>query len=183
MKPHVKYGLILSAINIIWMLIIYILGLSHTLMGFVLLFISIIFTIIVCVLSIRESRKSTRGYISYGSAFQVGFLTIFISGLIGTAFNFVYVKVIDTTYVEYTQKELPIQIAEKFGAPEATLDAMREKLDSVPIPDFNIWQLVKSVISVSFIALIISLIIAAIMKKNNPDPFGSVAQPVDGSGN
>ena len=177
MKPRVKYGIALGVINFLWILIIYVLGLSHTITGIMLAFVSLIFSIVVCVLSIREERKLLGGFISFGDAFKVGFTTIFISGLIGLISQFIYTQVIDPTYMEYVTREVPIQFAEKFGAPEATLDEMREKLEQEPLPSFSLWEVTKSIMGSAIFSAIIALIVGAIMKKRNPNPFENVESP------
>jgi hypothetical protein len=174
MKPQIKYGIALAVINFLWILIIYILGLSHSFTGLMLVFLSLIFAIIICVLSIKEQRTLLGGFISYGSAFKVGFITIFISGVIGIGSQYIYTKFIDTTYLEYVSREIPIKFAEKFGAPEETLDQMREKLEQTPIQSYDLWYITKGIMGSAFFSALISLIIAAIMKKPNPNPFEEV---------
>lgn len=167
-KPYLKYGLLLAGCNAIWIIIIYLVGMSHSLTGLLLTFLAIIFAVIFCVLSIKEERNADGGYITFGKAFMTGFLTLLISGVIGILFNYVYMEFIDTEYLQYVSRELPISMAEKFGAPESELEKIREKLDETPLQTYDLWYITKSIMGSAFMSAFIALIIAAIMKRNKP---------------
>lgn len=167
-KPYLKYGLLLAGCNAIWIIIIYLVGMSHSLTGLLLTFLALIFAVIFCVLSIKEERNADGGYITFGKAFMTGFLTLLISGVIGILFNYVYMEFIDTEYLQYVSRELPISMAEKFGAPESELDKIREKLEDTPLQAYDLWYITKSIMSSAFMSAFIALIIAAIMKRNKP---------------
>lgn len=167
-KGYVKYALLLAGCNALWMVIIYLLGFSHSLLGLLLMFLAIIFTVVFCVIAIKEERNAGGGYITLGKAFTTGFLTLFIAGIVGIGFNYIYTEFIDTGYMEYMTHELPVNIAQKFGAPDSEMDKIREKIEAEPIPGFDVWQIVKSLFGSAFMSAFFAIIIGAIMKRNKP---------------
>lgn len=166
-KPYIKYGIILAIVNSVWMIIIYLLGLSHSITGLALLFLSIIFSIIFCVISVKEDRNHGGGYITFGKAFLTGFLTLFIAGLIGGVFYFIYAKYIDPDYLRYMSEELPVRMAEKFGAPPDQIEKMQEDIAGKEAT-LGAMEIMKQILGSAFWSAIIALIVGAIMKRNKP---------------
>ncbi|MFM9007822.1 MAG: DUF4199 domain-containing protein, partial [Bacteroidota bacterium] len=77
MKNAVRYGLIYSAINIIWSLIAYVFGISRTEHTWILSILAVAFPIICIVMAVYEERKSNSGgFISFSKAFKTGLVVI-----------------------------------------------------------------------------------------------------------
>jgi hypothetical protein len=167
-KPYLKYGLLLAVCNALWIVIIYLVGMSHSLWGLLLTFMAIIFAIIFCVMAIKEERNADGGYITFGRAFITGFLTLLISGVVGILFNYIYTQFIDTEYLQYMSRELPVSIAQKFGAPEEQLDKLREQMEATPLQTYDLWYITKAILGSAFFGAFFGLIIGAIMKRNKP---------------
>jgi hypothetical protein len=91
-------------------------------------------------------RKQIGGYLSYGKAFQHGFVSLVVAGLIGTVFSFILYNVIDT---ELPQKltDATVENTEAmlrgFGTPEDQIETQMEKVRQETPERFTALGLVK----------------------------------------
>lgn len=165
----VRYGLIGALVLIIYGLLGNILGFTSPANGIMAAMIGglvvFVFYIIIMVLPVRKHRdQDLGGHIPFGRAFTVAFLTSLIVGIISTAFNMLYMNVIDpslgATIIEDTR-----DMYEGMGMSEAQIESAMKQVER----GFTVTgQLMGLGIGVGFGA-VIALIIAAIMKKNPPE--------------
>jgi uncharacterized membrane protein SpoIIM required for sporulation len=117
------------------------------------------------VMCIKECRETLyNGFISFGQAFKNLFLMMLVSSVISGIFMFFYVSVINPSLIDYI-KEQQILEMEKKGMEQAAIDqamSFSEKFISPGMVTF--WTIAGGLLLGSLIALII----AAIMKKNDP---------------
>ena len=121
------------------------------------------------VMAIREYKSLTGGFISFKKAFGLGFLTSLIGGVISSLGTFVYVM-IDQTAIPRMIDQTRMELEKNPDMTEEMIDmtmGFTEKLMS-PVP-----LLLVGIVSSLFAGAIISLIIAAIMKKDDPG-FGVI---------
>src|SRR5258708_3330832 len=91
----IRWGLITAGASIVLTILCYVI--DYTIMvEFKLLFISLAIYFGIMIYAGIDYRKSQDGYLTYGKAFQHGFLILAISGLVGTIFSFILYNVIDT---------------------------------------------------------------------------------------
>lgn len=126
-----KKGLILGLIHIAVGVLLYTLFPSK-LAGFSYLGFVILLNIGFGIYSVIEWRNLGNGYVDFGPAFKLGLLVLIINGSISSLIFPIIHSSIDSSYPEvYAQAQLDTSIywAGKFGAPEETLDKMREDMD------------------------------------------------------
>ncbi len=166
MKPSVKFGLILGAILVAVPLIIYALSMdkNETLQkvtGF--LNVAIVATIIF--LGIRETRDvHGNGFITFGSGFSTGMVITLIGSVISAVGTYLYFTVINPgmlTYIKMKQEE------ELFarGMSDADVEKMADTMASFSSPGMMTGMALLVMI---FLGLIVSLICAGILKKEDP---------------
>jgi hypothetical protein len=161
LKNTMTYGAILGIALLIFTLVLYMTGLMFVKsIGY----ISWIIIIVGTFLAIKNFRTQQEGFITYGRALGVGFLTILFASVIVAFFTYVLYSFIDPGLVEKTVEMARNQMAEKNNLTESQIDAaisISKKLMSPGI------MAILTIVSYAFFGIIISLIVAAFMKKEN----------------
>jgi hypothetical protein len=159
-----KYTLIMAATSIIITLITSIMGMSNLILISLLGLLLIVAMVLIPILGVREHRNNQLGnLISFGRAFLVAMLILAVGMLISTIFNYVYTNFINPSYVD-TLKEGMTEMLEKYNVPEAQLEESLKQIEEMKTPMGNLKGLAKNLAG----GAVISLIIAAIMKRNRP---------------
>lgn len=167
----VTYGLIGGLALVMFGLLLYLSGVEWFLHP--IAFTGFLIPVIVAILGGIRQRKVNGGNLSFADALKVVFLIFVISSVVSTAFNYVLFNFVDVPFREaLTQAaaEKTEELMTKFGAKQEQIDqAVEETLKG------NNYTLGKMSLNMAFGLIfwfIISLIIAAIIKKNKPDfPF------------
>jgi Protein of unknown function (DUF4199) len=166
MKPYVKYGLIAAGISIAWSLIGYLLG-NETQES--LKWVSNIVIITVSVLCFRgaiaEVRTAQNGFISFRQAFKVSFLTGLIAAVINLAFTYVYFTYINPEFIGFIIEKAQQDMIDKGMSDEQVEMAIKMQSKFMTPAIMAGFALLFSLV----FNAIIGLIMAAIMKKENPD--------------
>lgn len=117
----------------------------------------------------NEVRALNGGHISWGEAFKPIFLTGFIAAFMGVVFQYVLFNFLDPSVWEL-QKQLSLEVfdslIESGWANEEDLEADIEKIENSV---FTIVEALKAFGGGCLMGLIPSAIIAAIVKKDNPN--------------
>ena len=113
-------------------------------------------------LSMNDFKKENQGFISYGQGLGVGTLMSAISGLISSFFSMAYMKFIDTSISDQIMKKA-VEDMEKKGIPEEQIDQAMEISKMFMSPGA---MFVMGLLGSVLIGFILSLIIAAIVKKD-----------------
>lgn len=163
-RVALKWGVILGVALIIYSLILYLTdNVGNNKLGW----ISFIISIGGLVLAMRDYRMLNGGFMSYGEGLSIGTLTSGVSGLLSSLFSVFYTTVIDT------------------GVMERMVDRTRDQLEESGLSDDQIDQQIKfvemfqspgltfafGVIGAVIFGFLLSLIIAAIMRRNKATPF------------
>ena len=163
-RVALKWGIILGVALIIYSLILF---LTDSVGNSKLGFISFALSIGGLVLAMRDYRTLNGGYMSYGEGLSVGTLTSGVSGLLSSLFSVFYTTVIDTgamgRMVERTREQL-----EDSGAPD---DQIEQQINIVEMFQSPGLSFAFGVIGAVIFGLLLSLIIAAIMRRNKATPF------------
>ncbi len=166
-----RYGLIGSLISIALGLVLYVAGLvdfadNNSPGSIASTVLNIAITIAVFVLAVKQHRdQDLGGFITFGRAFGVAFLTGLVMAVIGTIWTFLFVQVIDPTILETV-------------ADSARNDMLEQGMDDSQIEEA--WPMVSMFISgpaMAFFAFLFSvigsvifgLIVAAVMQKKRPE--------------
>ena len=156
-----KWGLISGVASILYTTVIYLTG-QFT--NSSLNWLSIIFPITFIVLAMRDYRTLNGGFMTYGEGVSLGTLTAVVAGLLSMIYNFVYTTFIDSTIQDQIKDQLRAQYEER-GLSDEQIDqalAMTEKIQTPGITFF------LGVLGAGLTGLIISLIVAAFMRRNKP---------------
>ncbi|MGN6421310.1 MAG: DUF4199 domain-containing protein [Pseudobacter sp.] len=169
-KVGLTYGLIGGIAMIIYTLCLYMAGIE-TFMNFALAFLVYAIIIAIAVMAGIKQKKLNGGYLSFGEALKTVFLTFVLAFLLSTLFNYVLLNYIDTGFRDEMSR-LTLEKVESFmrklGAPESDIEKAMENAGSADNYSFSKTLLGYGMMCIIF--CIISLIIAAIIKKNKP-PF------------
>jgi hypothetical protein len=159
-------GLILAAITII--------GYSVSLdlftewwLGIFILILVIVFGII----SAMSAKKLLKGFISFKNSFTAYFITVLIGLLISSVVSFVIFNVVDPEAASILQEKImEMQVAgmEKFGMPQEGIDEAVRKIQE----NGSMYSMMNILKSIAFQLIgfsIVGLIVAAVVKRNDPD--------------
>jgi hypothetical protein len=167
----IRWGGILGAVSILITMTLY--AVDYTLMvQLKTLFLSLLIYLGLVIYAGINYRNSIGGYLSFGKAFQHGFLVLAISALISTIFNILLYTAIDP---ELPQKltdasiENTRQMMENFGAPEDQVDEALEQARERSDDQFSVGGLALGYVWILVFSAIMALISGLIVKKNEPE--------------
>jgi len=167
----VKKGLILGAIHILIMLSLYAF-LPSKLTGFSYVFFILVLNFGYAIYSGIQWRNEVGGFLSFGEAFKYVFVLLFANGILGIIFSVIFMLV-DPTYPEVmaeSQMNTSLYWAQKFGAPEETIDQMKEQFDPEEMAkQFSLSAIPKSLGIAVILYAIGALIMAIFVRKNQPE--------------
>lgn len=164
MKPTVRYGLFDGATAIVWTMLMYVTELNRSDSSWIFNLVSLAILITFMALCINQIKSEQGGYISFGNAFKSAFIVGLIGGLIGSVFMLVYVKYIDTGFIPFMMHKQELKFEEKGMDQEAIDNAMAMTGKMMSPLWFFIWGIAGSL----FVSAILALIMAGIMKKQDP---------------
>lgn len=169
----VKNGLILGVISVMLTLAIY--AIDYTiLIQFKMLLLSLLVSVGYAVYAGITYRKEIGGFISFGKAWQHGFITFAVSSTVSVLFSFVLYYVIDP---ELPQKLTEASLANTeemmrgFGMPDDQVEEAMEKAREGSKDQFSVSKTAISYVFFLVGAAILALISGAIVKKNQPVTF------------
>jgi len=135
--------------------------------GLSLLVVIIFFGII----SVLNTKKANGGFLSFKNAFTSYFITILIGMVISTVVSIMIFNIIDPDAAADLQvKVIDAQIArlEAYNVPADVIDQTMEKMEQQGNM-FSIGNVLQSLVFQLIGFSVVGLIVAAVMKKNNPD--------------
>jgi Protein of unknown function (DUF4199) len=122
------------------------------------------------IVSTAKSKSLFDGFLNFKQAFSSYFITVAIGIAISTAISAILFNFIDPDAAEVIKEktvEATIAFMEGFSAPPESIAEAVEKLESQN--QYGLLNLLKSLAWALLFQSIIGLIVAAIMKKSNPD--------------
>ncbi len=160
------YGLILSAGVILLHLILFLLDESIYKPGFLLLLL--ILAVGISFVSYDYRNKKLGGYITYGKAVKIGFLSVLFSSVIIAIYNWVFYTYIDDALVVKVQNYLITALEKADMDPEKKAEAL------AAIPQFYnaVSGAIVTVFLFAFWGIIISLITSIFIKKDKQLSLG-----------
>lgn len=163
----IRFGLLTGLVKIILDTLTYQFFLSSWLMMTSMTAIGFIAGIALMIIAGKQQRREMGGYMDIKEAFRIVFITALIAVVLNYAYGYVYMHFIDTTMMDKI-KEASISSAEKWGAPQETLDRMADEFDKQSIDKNNIGKQMLGLAGSIVLYGILSFICAAIIKKNKP---------------
>ncbi len=160
------YALLLSVAVIVVHLVLYLLDASQSTVGMIFSFLVLIGGVVMAQLDYRN--KKWGGYISYGKAVKIGFLTMLFASVIVAVYTFVYHSYINTADILQAKTDA-IQQIYNMGMDPGT------EAQQVKIQEFVHTPLVYglgTIFSYAVIGIVISLITSIFIKKEENISLG-----------
>lgn len=170
----INLGLVMGGISIVLFLITAIVQ-GGMLFSIVLGIVSLAIMIALPIIFIRKQRRAAAGIISFKDAFLTAFVGLVIGGVIYLLFSFVYANYIDASYVDSLVNQ-QVQGTMKFmkgNVPEDQMVQTLTKMENDIRKGFTPAGIAKSFGIMLIVYAILSLILAAILKKKPENPFES----------
>lgn len=162
-----QYGLISALASILFYVALYLMG-AETFMKPVAYF-SYVIPIAFAVLAAIKAKKA-EGFLPYGKALKIVFGIFVITFFALSLFSFILNNYIDTAFAE-RMLQLTIQktqeMMQKFNVPQAEIEKQIKNLMSMDM--FSFGSVMKGFLYQCIMLFLLSLIIAAIVKKNKPE--------------
>ncbi len=160
----VKYGLIVAAINIIWNLLTYIMGVGLD-PGFFNSLLSTgvtVISILIFFQGVKSLKKLQNGYLSFTDGFVTGAIITVVASIVYGIFYYIYLKWINPEIFQ-TVKDIGM---------ESMTEEQREQVGQVMDTIMTAGMVSLTTIMFYLIAgCILSLIIAAILRNKAPKPI------------
>lgn len=174
LKSSLNNGIILGIISILISVIVWVGGFIESMGIFgsaIIGVITLIINFIILFIFAKNYRnKEFEGYISFKEAFKFVFLVIIFATVITIIYNYIFHKFIAPDYMAnlYAVMEQKLIVyLENMGATEEIIDNQLKQFDEIP----SIWKTLRQSLLFGVIGgVIISLIVAAIVKKNDEVP-------------
>ena len=157
-------GLTLGAISIVIAVIVYVLDYQS---GWVSLLSTLIMIGLIVGFTIEYRNKKCGGFITYGQALGFGTLMSLVSSVLGGIYQLLLVTVIDPGFISKQVEKARIALEEK-GMPEEQMEAAMKFTELFATPTVST---LSAIIGGVFIGFIFSLVIAAFVKKGNPQHY------------
>ena len=165
------WGAITGIILIVFSLVLYLVHQSaNQALGY-LSYVLLIAGIIIGCIAYRD--KVLGGFISYKDAFVTGLLITIFAGILSSFFSFILIRYIDPSVVEQSIAKAEEKMISRGMAEDDIELAMEKTKEFIGSP----LMVLVGLLSFAFIGTIISLITAAIVKKEK-GPFDTGAQAV-----
>ncbi len=164
-----NYGLYLGALLALLTVIAYAVDLSlmsNTWYGIFILIAIIVFGII----SVAKTKQAQNSFATFKEAFTSYFITVLIGLVISTLVSYLLFNFIDTDAAAVIKEqtiEKTVEMLEGFNTPSDVIAQSVEQIESQD--QFSIGNIIKGLAGYLVLFSIIGLIVAAAMKKSNPD--------------
>lgn len=159
MKHAMNWGAVLGLLLIMLSITLYMLGMGESKAA------GLAYVIIIGVIAygILQRRKGQDGFISYGEGLATGTAIAFFGGIISAFYAFIHMSFIDTDQLARLLVNMEDQLFDS-GVPSSQVDMMMGMYEKMfrPVPMFFI-----AIISSTIFGFIVSLIAAAIFRKND----------------
>lgn len=173
-KNALNLGITMAVIGILIFLLMVVLEPGMILLS-VLGFVGFIVAIIIPIIFIRKEREAQGGAITLGEAFKLSFIGLLIGGAIGIVFQILYIQVIDPEFGERMTAQT-LEMSNSFM--EGNMDDdMREEIlrqaEEDSLNRYTVSGMLKSFGIAAIFYAVVSLILAAILKKSPEGTSGS----------
>lgn len=160
-RTALKWGVIIGIVNILYSTATMVSGqIGNQALGYIVYLIigvGIYF-------ALNDFKKENFGFISFGQGLGLGTMMSAIVGIISSFYSFAYMKFIDSSIPDSILKNAEREM-EKKGLPDDQIEQAMEYSKMFMSPGF---MFVVGVFFMIILGFVLSLIIAAIMKKDKP---------------
>ena len=168
-----RNGILLGLASVAFTVLLYITDLLYTdstLLAVITWLINIAISVVFIVMAVEQYKKANEGFLSIGEAIKVGVLVAVIAGVIGAIYQVIYATIIDPDYYD---KVVEVAMKKMSGiTSNFTEEQMEEFQDKMYANKPSIVSSFSTSVIFSAIGgLIISAIVGAVKKKEQPMPL------------
>lgn len=160
----VRFGLISALCAITYFLILNVAGIDMTSGAWS--WLGYLITALIVIFAHKYYKDTGDGFLSYGQGVGIAFWIGLVSGAISSIFTYLYIKFVDTTFMQLIE-ERQIQAMQEKGLSEEQIDQAMKFASMFNTPEaMFIMMLVGSIIT----AVIIGVIVTIFTQKKDPEP-------------
>jgi hypothetical protein len=164
-RTALKWGLITGITLVVYSIILYTFNLTTN-----AAFSLIIYGIMIggLILGMREYRTNNGGYMTYGEGMGLGALLSAVAGLLSSAFTVFYTQIIDPGFQERMIEQVRDQMEGQGKISDEQIDQAIKLMQKFQSPGL---QFMFGLFGTILIGVVLSLIIAAFIRRNKTNPF------------
>ena len=158
----VRYGLLTGLVSIIFSVILFVTQNDQS----PIRWLGLLILVGAMVMAHNAYKRAHSGYMNYSEGLGIGAIMGGVSGVLGTVFNFLYVKFIDPEYMSRLMETTRTKMEEKGGMSDAQIDqavSMMQKFSS------GGWMMVFGVVGSLLFGFLIALVVSAFTKNSKPE--------------
>jgi hypothetical protein len=159
------YGLLTAVVSIVFSILTYILDVPFK--SPVMYFSLVILLAGIFYGTFQYRNVYLGGYISFGKAFLSGFIIVLTAAILSSLYSYIFLTFIDPSYLEKIIQQTLEQTEAKMAEKGVTADQMEPALAMTRKFMSPVMMLVMGILSSAFFGAILSLISAAIIKKED----------------
>ena len=167
-----RNGILLGLASVAFTVLLYVtdfLYTDNTLLAIITWLINIAISVVFIVMAVEQYKKANEGFLSIGEAIKVGVLVAVIAGVIGAIYQVIYATIIDPDYYDKVVEVAMKKMSAMANFNEEQLEEFQDKMyaNKPSIASSFSTSIVFSAIG----GLIISAIVGAVKKKEQPMPL------------
>jgi len=160
MKNFLKWGIYITALNIVFMIVGYLAGWTTQPMGRTMGYVSMVASLVLLFLGIREKKMQAPADYTFGRGWVEGFLISLVAAILFAFFFFIFTDMINPEMMDYTRAEAMKNMAAQ-NVPKEQMEQGKKMMELFISPaGFAISTLFMYTIG----GMIVSLIFAPIIK-------------------
>lgn len=160
------YGLLMAVVLIVTHLIMYLVGQSRETPGMIIS--TLVFVAVIVLVQLDYRNKKCGGFISYGRAVKIGFLSILFASFMVAIYMFLYLSQINPAEMMEAKMEAMQQVYNYGLSPEAEAQSI-EYQEMIHRP---VVYAIITIFSYAFMGIIVSLITSIFIKKEEHVSLG-----------
>ncbi len=160
----IRFGIIAALIGIAYFLVLNVAGIDQT-QG-IWKWVGYAITLALVILAQKQFKDKGDGYMSYGQGIGVAFWMGIVSAVISSIFVYIYIKFIDTGFLQVV-KDRQIEVMQQKGMSDEQIDQGMKIAAMFMTPEAMFMMMLLGGI---LITIIIALIVTIFTQKKNPEP-------------
>ena len=167
-----RNGILLGLASVAFTVLLYItdfLYTDSTLLAVITWLINIASSVVFIVIAVEQYKKANEGFLSIGEAIKVGVLVAVIAGVIGAIYQVIYATIIDPDYYDKVVEVAMKKMSAMANFNEEQLEEFQDKMYANKPSIVSSFS--TSIIFSAIGGLIISAIVGAVKKKEQPMPL------------
>jgi hypothetical protein len=162
MKNFLKWGIFITALNIVFMIVGYAAGWTTQPMGRTMGWISMVASLALLFMGIREKKMQAPADYTFGKGWVEGLLISIVAAVLFAVFFFVFTSFINPEMIDYARSEAARQMASQ-NMPKEQVDAAKKAMDFMISPaGYAIFTLIGYPIGGALISLIFAPIVKSL---------------------